>query len=484
MFFNSVQYLMFLSLVAIVLYSIPGRFQWLWLLACSAVFYYILLPEYLIVFFVLIGFNYYLAIAIERIKKKRNTIFVCGICINIIVLAFFKYYGLFQSLFLRITIFGENNQLLKIILPVGLSFFIFTALSYIIEVKRGTIKAESHIGILASSLLFFPKIMQGPIERPGNIFSQFLEKRSFNYEMIVEGLKLMLWGYFKKLVIADRLAIFVNSAYNDSLNSNGTTLFLATICYSFQIYADFSGYTDIAIGSAKILGFSLTGNFNRPYFATSIKEFWNRWHISFSLWLRDYLFLPLAVLFTGKMKKAKYFGIPVAKWIFMLATLMTFAICGLWHGERLNFLIWGLLFGIYLTISNWALGLNKKIRKKLKLTTKSFFYRIYHILITFLLVSFTWIFFRANDIKTASTICLKIFTSPGKPSIDMATLAPAFFFLSILLLKEFNDEYLNHRFQFFNNKNIVIRYFSYLIILFSIILFGVSDGGQFIYFQF
>lgn len=485
MLFNSLSYFFFLPVVAVILYLIPGRYQWFWLLACSTFFYYTLLPVFLILFFTLILLNYYLGIAIERSESKRNSIFIFGVCINIIVLAFFKYFGFFQSLFSDIYKLSVNDHLLKIFLPVGLSFFIFTILSYLIEVKRGTIKAERHIGIFASSLLFFPKIMQGPIEKSGNIFPQFLEVKSFNYDMVVEGLKLMIWGYFKKLVIADRLAIYVNAVYDNYEHHSGISLLVATIFYSFQIYADFSGYTDIALGSAKVLGFNLTNNFKRPYFATSIKEFWNRWHITLSLWLRDYLFLPLAVTFTGKMKDIKYFGLASEKWIFMFATIITFVVCGIWHGEGLNFLIWGLLFGIYMTIANWTLGFNKKLRKRIGISKQSAFYKVYGILITFMLVTFAWIFFRARNITDAFLIIKKIYLFSGTLYIgEMRRLLICIAEIIFLIIIEMRSEYFGHlTFPF--KKSIWFQeqiVYAFLVIL--ILLLGVFDGGQFLYFQF
>jgi D-alanyl-lipoteichoic acid acyltransferase DltB (MBOAT superfamily) len=313
MLFNSFEYIFFLPAVAVILYLIPGKYQWFWLLASSIIFYLTLLPEYLILFVVMIVLNYYIAKAIENSDRKRQTSFILGIALNVIVLAFFKYFGLFQTLFIGIKRISSEDHLMKIILPVGLSFFIFTLLSYLIEVKRGSVKAERHIGVFAASLLFFPKIMQGPIEKPGYIFPQFRAAKTFNCKIVVEGLKQLLWGYFKKLVVADRIAIYVNAVYGNFEYHSGASLMLATFLYSIQIYADFSGYTDIALGSAKILGFNLTNNFKRPYFATSVKEFWSRWHISFSIWLRDYLFLPLAVIFAGKLKKIKYLGITAEK---------------------------------------------------------------------------------------------------------------------------------------------------------------------------
>jgi alginate O-acetyltransferase complex protein AlgI len=485
MLFNSLPYLFFLTAVSAILYLIPSKYQWLWLLVCSAFFYYTLLPLYLILFFVLIFLNYYFGIAIERSEQKRNFIFVLSVSINIIVLAFFKYFGFFQSLTSKIKELSVNDHLLMIILPVGLSFFIFTVLSYLIEIKRGTIKAEKHLGIFASSLMFFPKIMQGPIERPGNIFPQFREEKCFNYDMVSEGLKLILWGLFKKLVVADRLAIYVNAVYGNYEHHSGITLLVATIFYSFQIYADFSGYTDIALGSAKVLGFNLTNNFNRPYFSTSIKEFWNRWHISFSLWLRDYLFLPMAVFFAGEMKRTKYLGLAVEKWIFLFATMITFAVCGIWHGEGINFLIWGLVFGVYLTLANWTFGFNKKLRKIFGISKKSKFYKVYGISATFILVTFAWVFFRSGSLQESIVILQKIFTFQGSFFIGSpAYLIYSLFSIIILVSVEMKTEYFKTSISFFHHSKVWVRNLSYTFLVLMILLIGVFDEGQFIYFQF
>lgn len=484
MLFNSISYLFFLLAVFIVIYIIPGKHQWLWLLICSIFFYYSTLPTYLILFLVLIILNYFLSLAIERSDTKRNFIFIVSICFNIIVLAFFKYFGFFQSLVAEIKVLSIYDPIIKIILPVGLSFFIFTILSYLIEIKRGTVRAEKHIGIFAASLLFFPKILQGPIEKPGNIFPQFKEEKRFNFEMCVEGLKLMLWGFFKKLVVADRLAIYVNAVYDHYENHSGLSLAVATIFYSFQIYADFSGYTDIAVGSAKVLGFNLTSNFNRPYFANSIKDFWNRWHITLSVWLRDYLFLPLAVYFAGKMKKKKYLGFATEKWIFLFATIITFAICGLWHGEGLNFLIWGLLFGIYLTIANWTLGFNKNLRKRLAISKNSKLYRVYGIFITFILVSFTWIFFRADTTYDALSIIKNISSLKGTLFIDITTMVYSLIGLILLIFLETMREFGLASHLPFLTKHWFAEYLAYASLVIIILLIGVFDGGQFIYFQF
>ena len=484
MLFNSIQYLFFLPIVGIILYLIPSNYQWLWLLVCSTFFYYTLMPIYLILFYVLILLNYYLGIAIERSGKNRKSIFIFSICINIIVLAFFKYFGFLESLFTDIKELSVYDRSLKIILPLGLSFFIFTVLSYLIEISRGTVPAERHLGIFASSMLFFPKIIQGPIEKPGNIFPQFKEQKCFKYDIVVEGLKLMVWGYFKKLVIADRLAIYVNAVYGNYEHHNGISFLVATFFYSFQIYADFSGYTDIALGSAKVLGFNLTNNFKRPYFATSIKDFWNRWHISFSVWLRDYLFLPLAIFFASNMNKTRYLGITNEKWIFLYASLITFTVCGIWHGEGLNFLLWGLLFGSYLIVANWSIGFNKKLRKMLHISKKSPLYRIYSIVATFTLVTFAWIFFRANNAQEAIYIIKSIFKLNGPLFFDMMTIVFGLIGIILLLFIESKQEQGQTSYLPFKTKYLFSEYLAYCSLIIIILLTGVFDNGQFIYFQF
>jgi D-alanyl-lipoteichoic acid acyltransferase DltB (MBOAT superfamily) len=303
--------------------------------------------------------------------------------------------------------------------------------------------------------------------------------------MVVEGMKLMLWGYFKKLVIADRLAIYVNAVYNNSDQHNGTTLIIATIFFAFQIYADFSGYTDIALGSAKIFGFNLTNNFKRPYFSTSVKEFWNRWHITFSTWLRDYIFLPLAFFLSNQMKKQKYFFIATEKWIYLIAIMVTFAICGLWHGEGWTYLIWGLLFGVFLTWSNWTEKLNRRIRKQLHIRKTAPAYIFYKVILTFILVSFAWIFFRANSLHEAIVVINKIFTSIGTPFYESpGNIIYAIFGIVTLIMVDFKREYFKDRFLLLHSKYYLIRLSTIVSMVIVILIVSVFDGGQFIYFQF
>ena len=490
MTFNSVIYLFFLSIVVVGYYLFPGRIRWIWLLFASIGYYLSFIPVFIFLLSGLVFINFFLAKWLANIPEERNAgLFILIIILNILILAFFKYFNILfpdnQLHLYRIDYFFRTDPINKMILPLGLSYLTFTLISYQIEVKRKTIQPEKHFGYFSLYLFFFPRIAQGPIERPQHLIPQLHQSHSFNYPMVVDGLKLMLWGYFKKLVVADRLAIYVNAVYNNSEKNNGTSLIVATIFFAFQIYADFSGYTDIALGSAKLFGFNLTNNFKRPYFATSIKDFWDRWHITFSAWIRDYIFLPVAYFLSKRMKKQKYLLVSSDKWIYFIAIMVTFAICGTWHGVGWTYLFWGILFGIYLTYSNWTKNLHKVIRKRFHIRKTSGYYIFYKILITFILVLFAWIFFRADSLRDAILIIRKIFTSSGpvfydKPSDFIFTI----FGIISLIAIDFKREYYNDRWSVLYNKYPFVRIAGIIIIILTILVLGVFDGGQFIYFQF
>jgi alginate O-acetyltransferase complex protein AlgI len=489
MAFNSLFYLFFLAIVVILFYVFPGKLRWVWLLIASTGYYLTFIPVFLLLLAGMVLVNYFLAIWLSKVHDKkadRSLIFI--IISNIIILAFFKYFhSLFPGIKLHLFSFdfyAKADLINSLILPLGLSYFTFTVMSYQIEVKRKTIQPETHFGYFSIYLLFFPKIAQGPIERPLFFLPQLHKRIAVNYDLIAEGFKLMLWGYFKKIVVADRLALYVNAVYNNPEDHNGTTLILATIFFAFQVYADFSGYTDIALGSAKLFGIDLTSNFKRPYFATSVKEFWDRWHITFSTWLRDYLFLPLAYFFAHRMKKQKYLYVSSEKWIYLFSIMITFAVCGLWHGVGWTYLAWGILFGIYLSYANFTKDLHRIIRKRLKIKKTSNLYLFYKVLSTFLLVTFAWIFFRADSINEALYFIKKAFTSYGVPYLDLLNLAYSFIGIAIILMKDYKDEYHLGKIRLLSNKSVWIRYVSYLIIIFMIILMGVSEGSGFVYFQF
>jgi D-alanyl-lipoteichoic acid acyltransferase DltB (MBOAT superfamily) len=340
--------------------------------------------------------------------KNKKFLLSLGIVLVCFILAFFKYYNSLNEFVVNLIFSGTKQPLpyISILLPVGLSFHTFQVISYMTEVYRCNFKPEKNFGIFSLYVLFFPKVISGPIERPQNLLPQFRKHYIFDFENFKIGAMLMAFGFFKKAVIADRLAMVVDGSYNSISDQTGSSLLIATLFYSLQIYCDFSGYTDIAIGSARIMGFKLSENFNSPYFSKSITEFWTRWHISLSTWLRDYLFLPLAYK-TVRLVKNKIFRIKPEVWSYIIATLITMFICGIWHGDTWAFVIWGSLHGIYLTSSFIKGRIYKKYKIKISKNYPAVFLRTS---VTFLLVTFAWIFFRAADVSIAFLLIKKIFS--------------------------------------------------------------------------
>ncbi len=476
MLFNSIEFLLFFTLVTFAYFIIPHRFRWMLLLGASCYFYMAFVPIYILILGFTIVIDYFAGILIANEQgKKRKLYLIMSLAANIGVLAIFKYYNfLNENLSLLLGLASVKNPLpyLSILLPIGLSFHTFQAMSYTIEVYRGNQQAERHFGIYSLYVMFYPQLVAGPIERPQNLLPQLRQKFNFDYTRVVEGLKLILWGMFKKLVIADRLALYVNSVYNNASHHNGTTLFLATIFFSFQIYCDFSGYSDIAIGAARVMGFKLMTNFNRPYFAKNIAEFWKRWHISLSTWFKDYLYFSL-----GGSR------VSIPRWYFNL--FIVFLVSGLWHGANWTFIIWGALNGCYVIFSNITNPLKSRFNKIGWLNKYRPINHGIQIIMTFLLVSFAWIFFRANNIADALLITRRIFTSPGPLFFENSSmLIFSFAGIFILLFAEIKKEYYKGKFSFFNNEKWMVRYLSYATLLILILLMGVFDGGEFIYFQF
>jgi alginate O-acetyltransferase complex protein AlgI len=490
MIFNSLIYIFFLGIVLTAYYLFPEKFRWICLLIASIGYYLSFIPMFLILLSVVAFVNYFLSLWLARIPEERSSrLMIFIVLLNILILAFFKYFRILfpenQIHLYNVDFFFHTDPINKMILPLGLSYFTFTCLSYQIEIKRKTIEPERHFGYYSLYLFFFPKIAQGPIERPQHLIPQFRLNHPFNYNMIVNGLKLMLWGYFKKIVVADRLATYVNAVYNNNEHHNGTSLIIATIFFAFQIYADFSGYTDIALGSAKLFGFNLTNNFKRPYLATSIKDFWDRWHISLSTWLRDYLFLPIAYFLSNKLKDERYLSISKEKWIYLIAIMINFSICGIWHGVGWTYLFWGILFGIFLTSSNWTKDLSKGIRKRFQIKKSSSYYIFYKIVITFMLILFTWIFFRSGSLTEAFMIIRKILTSSGPVFYETpSTLIYSFLGILTMILFDIKQEYFHDRISILYNKYAIVRIAGIVFIVLTILLIGVFDEGQFIYFQF
>jgi alginate O-acetyltransferase complex protein AlgI len=403
MLFNSLEFLIFFPVVTALYFLCPHQLRWLLLLVASCVFYMFFIPVYILILLVTILIDYFAGIWIENSsgRKKKQYLWV-SIISTCLVLFVFKYYNFFIGNFNGVAhAIGWNYSLdaLKIILPIGLSFHTFQSLSYVVEVYRGNQKAEKHFGVYSLYVMFYPQLVAGPIERPQNILHQFYEKHKPNYEDFSLGIKYMIWGLFKKVVIADNLSAVVNAYYDSPQGQGFIPLAIASYLFAIQIYCDFSGYSDMAIGAARVMGFRLMENFNTPYVSTSIREFWGRWHISLSTWFRDYLYIPLGGNRVSEVK--------------MNRNLLTvFAVSGFWHGANWTFVIWGALHGVYLVIENM---LRKLSWFSALVSTKKKWLRIIVAFVIFQFVVLGWIFFRANSVADAWSIIRQIVTlSPPK----------------------------------------------------------------------
>jgi len=490
MFFNSIQFLIFFPVVVIIYFALPYKYRWIALLIASYYFYMCWKAEYIILIIASTLIDYYAAIQMERHKNKsqRKKYLLLSLFSNLGLLFAFKYFHFFsdslQFALNQFNIFYESPTF-KLLLPVGISFYTFQTLSYSIDVYRGERKAEKHLGYFALYVSFFPQLVAGPIERSTRLLPQFSKRHDFDYDRVTNGLKLMLWGFFKKVVIADRLAILVNQIYNNVDCYSGIPLLIATYFFAFQIYCDFSGYSDIAIGAAQVMGFNLMDNFNRPYYAKSISEFWKRWHISLSTWFRDYLYIPLG-------------GNRVKKWCWYSNLFIVFLVSGLWHGANWTFAIWGAIHGFYLIFAI----LSRKIRNKIYHFFRIYKYpkinKVFKVLITFHLVLFAWIFFRANSIHDAIYIVVNIFDINLQDFLDklFSTGATQSYFgltkkgliLSLMTIFFMESIHLIQRHKkmrsFLSEKPIWFRWSVYYAMIMFIISFGEFGLTEFIYFQF
>jgi D-alanyl-lipoteichoic acid acyltransferase DltB (MBOAT superfamily) len=402
MLFNSIAFLVFFPVVTTLYFLLNHKYRWFLLLVASCIFYMYLIPVYIFVLFLTILIDYFAGMLIEKTqeKKKKKLYLIVSIISTCTVLFVFKYFNFFNAnLRFLSEVIGWNYSVsaLHLILPVGLSFHTFQSLSYVIEVYYGRQKAEHNFGIYALYVMFYPQLVAGPIERPGNLLHQFYEEHYFEYIRVTEGLKQMIWGLFKKVVIADRLAILVNNVYEAPQKYDGIQLIAATIFFAFQIYCDFSGYSDIALGAAKVMGFKLMKNFNLPYYSRSISEFWKRWHISLSTWFKDYVYIPLG-------------GNRVSTTRLYFNLFITFLISGFWHGANWTFIIWGSLNGMYLIAELITASKRHSLSNALGLEKIPHIKSMIKVLFTFCLICFAWIFFRANSVSDALYIITHIFS--------------------------------------------------------------------------
>lgn len=483
MLFNSIQFAIFLPIVFLLYWFVFDRFisksehqlrlQNAFVVVASYVFYgwwdwrFLLL----IAFTSFCSWGSGLLIGKAESNKKAKTWMWLNIILNLGILATFKYYDFFVTEFGQLFHISTDGLLLKVILPVGISFYTFQALSYSIDVYRGKIEPTTDIIAFFAFISFFPQLVAGPIERATNLLPQFLKKREFDYDTAVDGMRQILWGLFKKIVVADNCAVYVDQVFSNYTNESGSTLLLAAIFFTFQIYGDFSGYSDIAIGTAKLFGIKLMRNFNVPYFSRDIAEFWRRWHISLTTWFRDYVYIPLG---GSRVSKAKV----------IRNTFIIFLVSGLWHGANWTFIVWGAYHAL-LFLPLILTGKNRKYTNQVAeghiLPTIK---ELGQMLITFFLAVFGWIIFRAESIGMAwEYVCgmfdVSLFMVFIKKKIALSNVI----FITIMLVVEWLQREKEHGFDIANLKPLT-RYALVVLLIEFVLFFMATTPSQFIYFQF
>jgi alginate O-acetyltransferase complex protein AlgI len=481
MLFNSAEFcLLFFPLVTALYFVLPHRYRWALLLGASCWFYMAFVPVYILILAFTILVDYAAGILIEdSTGRKRRLWLVASIVANVGVLAFFKYYAfLNENLGALVRSFGLPYDVpdLGILLPIGLSFHTFQSLSYTIEVYRGHQKAERRPGLFALYVMFYPQLVAGPIERPANLLRQLDIPMSWDTDRVIRGLKQMLWGFFKKLVIADRCGLIVDQVYAHPGQHDGPALLLATYLFAFQIYCDFSGYGDIALGAARVMGFDLMVNFRRPYASTSVSAFWGRWHISLSSWFRDYLYIPLG-------------GNRVVKWRWYMNLLLVFLVSGLWHGANWTYVAWGGLHGAYLVLALVFAGLVARAEALTGLDRSPRLRSSLALFVTFHLVVLAWVFFRASSIEVAGKVLHRLVSTPwsvqGLFELRSA-INPAHFDLTLVLVPVFLllDPLFDAVVKDERRLQGPAAYMGFAALLVAIVAFGHFGSTSFIYFQF
>ncbi len=479
MLFNSLDFILFFIAVVFLHYTLPHKFRWVMLLIASCIFYMCWRAELIILILFSTFANWGISLLIDKYRDKAKGLLIFSIIINFGLLFIFKYAMFINHTFMGVyEYFGWNYPIneFNIILPMGISFYTFQAASYTIDIYRNDYKPEKNYFKFTLFVTFFPQLVAGPIERADRLLGQLFTKKKFNVNNLSEGVKLMIMGYFKKIVIADRAAVLVDTIFNNCREYSGLSYIIATIFFTFQIYGDFSGYSDIARGCARILGIDLMYNFDRPYFSKSIKEFWRRWHISLSSWLRDYIYIPLGGSRCSKIRK--YFNL-----------MVTFLASGLWHGANWTYVMWGGLHGLYQVIGD--------IKNTVLPKWDNFAINFFRIIITFILVAFAWILFRANTISDSIYIMKNLFNDVGKITdiqyiyeifnnmgLQMFEIILVIGAIAVLIFSEIISFKMDiHRLM--DRLPFVLRFAYYYLLV--IIIFGMgvfSGGGQFIYFQF
>ncbi len=477
MLFNSIIYFLFLGGSLFIYYLIPAKYRNYFLILASIIFYMYVRVEYIFIILFIILVNYWISIQIEKttIKKRRSLLLNLSLLANLGILIFFKYWDfVISNLFDLLGILkGQNPDVatvLNIALPLGLSYYIFQTIGYTTDVYRGSIKAETSLSRFGLFTLFFPKLLVGPIERGNRFLPQLKKLISFDKQNLIEGSKRIAWGLFKKLVVADRISIYHSTIIASVDNQSSETILFACILYTFQVYADFSGYTDIALGTAKMFGYDLMENFKRPLLAKNVSEFWRRWHISLSSWVNDYIFNPLVL-------KRRDWG----NWGIRYGLIISFIVIGIWHGASWNYVLFGVLQAIAIIYEFGTRRFRKKMAKKISANI----YNNLSIFFTFLFVTFSLIIFQSPTMGDLAKVLSGIFTHSGGFFYDTpSTLILMLTGCTIMMLVDLDKEFGLFRFSHIINKNWLTQQVSYALLLIYILLTGIFDGGQFIYFTF
>jgi len=489
MLFNSIHFLIFFPIVALLHFAIPHKWRWALLLVASYYFYMSWKAEYAILLLLSTSLAYFAGLALGKTDKPHNRKIILWSCLTFLlgVLFTYKYFNFASSSlnsFFSFFLIPLDVPIVNLLLPIGISFYTFQKVSYVVDVYYGHAKVEKNFGIFAVYSCFFPQLVAGPIERAQNLIHQFYEKHEFSNKRATEGLRLMLWGFFKKIVVADRLAVLVQTVYSDPQSYGGLSLLVATLFFSFQIYCDFSGYTDIALGSAKMLGFDLMANFRQPYFSQSIPEFWRRWHISLSSWFKQYLYIPLG-------------GNRVVKWRWYYNLFITFLVSGLWHGANWTFAVWGALHGLYMVVDSLIGSWRDSFQAKLRSAASRYAFQSFNLCLTLFLVLIAWVPFRANNIHDAWYIFTHLFSDItqwsdiGKQSLyfrgmglTLTELIYSGVFTGIVILYDWLDRQ-GTAWAYIAAKPIMVRWFIYYLLLYFILFYAPYNQAQnFIYFQF
>ncbi|MBN1187085.1 MAG: MBOAT family protein [Bacteroidales bacterium] len=491
--FTSIAFAVFLPVVFALYWIVTHKnlkIQNLFLLAAGYFFYGWWDWRFLMLLWLVSTFNYMTGLKIgDEINAGRLFWFRVGVIVNILTLCFFKYYNFFVDSFIDlISITGYEIPIssLKIILPLGISFYSFLSISYLLDIYKGKIAAHKSYANVLLALSFFPIILAGPIQRPAMLLPQITNRRIFDYSFAVKGLRQILWGLFAKIVVADNLAPRVDIYFQDYLQHDGSTLLVGALMYAIQIYADFSGYSNIAIGVGKLFGFTIIQNFNYPYFSRDITEFWKKWHISLTTWFRDYVFLPISIAVTHKIQREKVGFLKTDIVVYIIASVITWFLTGLWHGANYTFIVWGMIHGVFLILYHLQRKPRKKLLGKLGVRNSNLFLVFIETCLTIGIVLITWIFFRSETILQASGYISGIFSASffEWPSVNGQTYIRLFMAIAFLFIEWFGRNYefplceLNKAF----NKR-VWRWAFYFVLLFCIFVFSTKEQ-EFIYFQF